>query len=332
MRINTIYNCIVLFFLHAFCLLLCFQIEDIFDVDLNMGLSIICSYSYWELFLEMLYLSPFIIYYFFKKKEDTESTNFDKVFELIFSITLLIIVISQLVSCSKRIILFDLPLTPGLLCIGVNILALGLYYLWMYIQKKFITIEKVNLVRIYSSSIVLSTLLYSGIVTSLNTPFTKLVLLHGDEKLNKVINTISSLDKVYDNIDDVINTISDKKLKKHMTKIVKNKELNYEKIDKNKYKISWKTNLTKQQKDNIKRSIVYIPNEIYETNEKIIDVVKNSSNEKNKLIKIKLNKQEAEAMEKLYDIMDDQNKKLLDEQFEIERKVQKSEEKQNDKK
>lgn len=333
MRINTIYNCIVLFFLYDLCLLLCFQIEDIFDVALKMGTDVFFknSYSYWELFLEMLYLSPFIIYYFFKKKEDTESTNFDKVFELIFSIILLVIVLSQLLSCSKRIISFDLPLTPGLLCVGVNILALLLYYLWMYNQKTFATRENASSVRIYGGSIVFSALLYSGIVTNINTPFTELTKLHEDEKLNQVISKMRNLDKVYDNTNDIINTIKDKKLQKYAAKIIKNKGLIYEKIDKNKYKISWKTNLTKQQKDSIKRPYIYVSDELYETNEKIIDITENSAKD-SKGTKIKLNKEEAEMMEKLYDVMDDQNKKLFDEQFEIERKDQKSEKKQNDKK
>ena len=311
-------------------MLLCCQIEDIFDVELKMGATYFVGNfsSYLGSFVEMLYLSPFIIYYFFKQKEDTESTSFDKVFELIFSIILLIVVISQLVSCSNRIIVFDLPLTPGLLCIGVNILALGLYYLWIYNQKKFATRENVNLVRICNGVIVFSALLYSGVVTTVNTPFTKLVKLHEDEKLNKIINTIGSLDKVYNNIDDVINTINDKKLQKYATIIVKDKKLSYKKIDNNKYKISWKTSLNKKQKDDIKRPYIYIPNELYETNEKIIDIIGNSTKES----KIKLNKDEAEIMEKLYDVMDDQNKKILDEQFEIEHKDKKLDEKQNDKK
>lgn len=334
MRINTIYNFIVLLFLYDLCLLLCFQIEDIFDVELKMGTSFFGTFnSYWELFLEMLYLSPFIIYYFFKKKEDTESTSFDKVFELIFSIILLVIVIIQLVSCSKRIILFDLHLTPGLLCVGVNILALGLYYLWMYIQKKIITIENVNSIRIYSTSIVFSALVYSGIVTTINAPYTELVKIHKDERLNIIINKITSLDKVYDNINEAINeAIKDKKLQKYATKIAKNKEISYEKINKNKCKISWKTNLTKQQRNDIKRVHIYVSYELYETNEKIIDIKGNNNKKENKIIKIKLSKQEAEAMEKLYDVMDENNKKILDEQVEIERKVQKSEKKQNDKK
>lgn len=323
MKINTIYNCIVLFYLHAFCLLLCFQIEDIFSVELNMN-NLFSSNSYWELFLRMFYLSPFIIYYFFKKKEDTESTNFDKVFGLISGIMLLAIVIGQLLSCGNNVISFDLPLIPGILCGGVNILALGSYYLWIYNQQKFSTNEKPNLVRICNIFVIIVTLSYGLILANTYNPFKTMQALSNDNKLSQAINKIENLDKVYNNIDEIINTIDDKKFKNNVTKFVNDKHLSYNKINENKYKISWKTYLNKQKNESIKRSNIYVSDDLYKNSEKTIDITNkqekgSENNKKNKKIKMKLSKQEAEAMAKLYETMDEQNKKILD-QFDIESK------------
>ena len=318
MRINTIYNCIVLLYLQAFCLLLCFQIEDAFSVELNMLNIFMIGNSYWELFLRMFYLSPFIIYYFFKKKEDTESTSFDKVFGLILGIMLLAIVIGQLLSCGNNIISFNLPLIPGILCVGVNILSLALYYLWIYNQQKFPTNEKPNLVRICNILFVTVTLSYGLILANTYNPFKTMQALSNDFKLFHSINRISNLDKVYNNIDDIINTIDDKKLKRDIEKFTKDKHLSCKKIDENKYKVSWKTYLNKQEKESIKRSNINVSDDLYNNNEKTINIKdKNVKDNKNK--KIKLNKQEAEAMLKLYETMDKQNRELL-EQFDIEGK------------
>lgn len=248
MKINTIYNCIVLLYLHAFCLLLCFQIEDNFFVELNMGLgAFFYNNSYWDLFLRMLFLSPFIGYYFFKKQEDAESNEFDSVFGVILSIALLLIVFVQLMSCGKDVISFEVPLFPGILCCGVNFLAIGLYYFWNYSQKKFVTTKKVKLFRICNISILLFSLLYSYTVANYYTPYKLLELHHKDKMLIQVMDNIKNKDKVFNNIDEFIDELSDKKEISKVKKLVDSKHLIYQKIDKNKYKLSWKTHLTKQE-------------------------------------------------------------------------------------
>ena len=333
MKINTIYNSIVLFYLHAFCLLLCFQIEDCYDVKLQMGLWVFSHTSaYWDLLLEMLYLSPFILYYFFKKQEDTESNNFDQIFRLILSISLLCIVIAQLTNCWSNILYSDLPLKPGLLCIGVNILALALYYLWIYTQQKFPTTEKVKLIRICTIACVLIQLIYGFVITKTYAPFERMRLLDNEQSLCWCVNKIQSFncDRV-NSIDYIIDKIPDKKHKKNIKQFIKDKRLIYEKINDNKYKISWKQYLSKEEKDRITRNKIYIDNEFYDKNEKIIEIKKeNEKNKKNtKTIKqnsntkpkIKLNKEEAEAMKKLLNTVDKNHRKTIEpmlEQFDLE--------------
>ena len=315
MKINTIYNCIVLFFLHAFCLLLCFQIEDFYSVDLSMA-TIFGGSTYWELFLRMLYLSPFIMYYFFKKREDTESTNFDKVFGLIFGIILLVIVMSQLIYCSYRIIKFELPLNPGLLCVGVNILSLILYYLWNYNQQNFLTSERTNLVKICNLFLVITMLIYGFIVSNTYTPFKYLQLLHNDQQLDNVIYKIENLDKVYNNINEVIETFSNKKQKKNAIKFSENKHLIYKKINKNQYKISWKTHLNKKQKDNIVRSGMYVSDNLYDKNEKIIDIEERDKKKNKIAINTETGPRPTEEEEK-------QAKKLIEKTISNEEKTKK---------
>ncbi len=334
MRINSIYNCIVLFYLHAFCLMLCFRIEDIYSVELNMGASFLhFNMDYLELLLEMVWFSPFIMYYFFKKQEDTESNSFDKICGLIMSITLLLVVTSQLSSCIKKLLSFDLPVTPGILCIGVNLLALALYYLWLYNQQKFPTNENPKLVRICTVSCVLIQLIYSLVVTINYAPLSKLHLLRNDQSLSWCINRIQNLnsDKV-NNIDDIIKEINEKKYKKDIKQFIEDKHLIYEKINDNKYKLSWKQYLTKEEKNKMNRCNVYIDNEFYNKNEEIVEIKKENNNvqkstDNTNKKKIKLNKEEADAMKVLYHTLEKQNKQLLD-QFDIEN-IENSESKDN---
>lgn len=283
MKINTIYNCIVLLYLHAFCLLLCFQIEDIFLVELNMGLGMFYNSSYWDLFLRMLFLSPFIGYYFFKNQEDTESNDFDRPFGIILTMILLLVVLIQLVSCGKDIISFEVPLLPGMLCCGVNFLSIGLYFFWIYSQKKFVTTKKIKLFRICNIGLILLSLLYSCTVANYYTPYKLLELHHNDKMLIQVIDRIQNKDKVFNNINEFINELNNKKEINKVKKLVESKRLIYQKIDENKYKLSWKTHLTKQEFINITRWNSKwhgsVAPSLYEKDNKIVTVKKQKPGE-----------------------------------------------------
>lgn len=306
MKLNTIYNCIVLLYLHAFCLLLCFQIEDTFFVELNMGLGIFFyNNSYWDLFLRMLFLSPFIGYYFFKKQEDAESNDFDSIFGVILSIALLLIVFVQLMSCGKDIISFEIPLFPGILCCGVNFLAIGLYYLWNYSQKKFVTTNKVKLFRICNISFLLFSLLYSCILANYYTPYKLLALHHKDKILIQVMDRIRNKEKVFNNIDEFINELSDKKEINNVNQLVQSKHLMYQKIDENKYKLSWKTHLTKQEFLDItgwnNRWHGYTTPSLYEKDNRIVTVEKQKLGDKEMPEELK---KVIQAVDKITDTID----------------------------
>ncbi|MBR1944526.1 MAG: hypothetical protein IJ848_03610 [Alphaproteobacteria bacterium] len=220
----------------------------------------------------MLFLSPFIGYYFFKKQEDAESNGFDDTFGIILSIMLILTVLSQLISCGSNILSFEIPLTPGLLCCGVNFLAIGLYYLWRYAQQKFVTTEHVKLFRICNIVFLLISIIYSFIVSNHYTPFKLLQLHHNDKLIISTMDEIKNKNKIYNNIDEFINEIDNKRKQNNIKNLVKNKHLMYEKIDDNSCKLAWKTHLTKEEFKNITRWHYSYSPSLYEKDNKIINI------------------------------------------------------------
>ena len=249
---NPVYKSILLIILYQFFGILCNVVTDCYD---NKPFYLLINNNYWENCTSILILSIMLTYWTIVKKEPSNESSSGQVFGYILDIALIAVVLGQMVQTIMAFIEFNIDLIPMIWFLLLNIAAVVVYRLMIYITKMsdFLLSKKIIIGQLLV--LVVTSVCIAQCKLSVHTIYT----LSKDAKMYQVIQKILIKENAFPKNETKVYYGNKNNLDKFETKLLKSGRLKYKKLDNKDVKMSWKpfTKISKINKSKINDYLKY---------------------------------------------------------------------------